>query len=585
VRAVLPQSFRREPARIAGALAALYLAIMTAWLCLLGVPVHQPLTPAEIHARGGFSYSADLAPMGGYWVRIPGDTNEAPERASLTLYEDGTALGPAHAMHDDIANSGMGRYSLWSSTSFLIFSTSDNSDPRSNGRTYAISGRATLGNGWLVLSAVSLAAAIALGRPWLHWLSASFLAPVRTAAIIVASTVAAVIVVLIGVELAFRAITPFENTVWPARHVPEVGFLFEPNARVQYTNLLDYWVVSNANSLGFLDREPRAPDPRGCHVAIVGDSMVEAAQVPLEDRLQSQLEAMAAERHPGWRLTASAFGYSGTGQLNQIPFYDRFARAQQPDVVVLVAVANDFANNSTVLESVRNGWHPEHPPRLFARGDTNGAFEFIPVATDWRDHLLPISPPREPADCALCDLDRRLEGASLLYRWVKLKLRLLGWNWGLDTRQPDASMQRKLWLEDHVQPLASGLSAWNGQPDMDAMFNEPRLPPIFEEAVALTGYALDEFKARTSRDGATLVMLTSSTMSGRYLERFRTLTAARGIPLLDQNDWLRRTEEDGRNLHFRHDGHWNARGHEIAAAMVLDFLERHPETCRDRPSR
>ncbi|BCA54216.1 hypothetical protein W02_13560 [Nitrospira sp. KM1] len=46
-------------------------------------------------------------------------------------------MGPRHALHADIAGDGKGRYSHWGSG--VIFASSDNSDPRSNGRRYGIS--------------------------------------------------------------------------------------------------------------------------------------------------------------------------------------------------------------------------------------------------------------------------------------------------------------------------------------------------------------------------------------------------------------------------------------------------------------
>jgi hypothetical protein len=48
--------------------------------------------------------------------------------------EDDRVLGPGQALHDDIRRHGAGRYSHWERT--LYFSTSDNSDPNANGRSY-----------------------------------------------------------------------------------------------------------------------------------------------------------------------------------------------------------------------------------------------------------------------------------------------------------------------------------------------------------------------------------------------------------------------------------------------------------------
>jgi hypothetical protein len=62
------------------------------------------------------------------------DSNENPSISTLVLLENERLLRPEHAVHDDICNTGGGRYSHW--ISCLYFSTSDNSDPNTNGRRY-----------------------------------------------------------------------------------------------------------------------------------------------------------------------------------------------------------------------------------------------------------------------------------------------------------------------------------------------------------------------------------------------------------------------------------------------------------------
>jgi hypothetical protein len=63
-----------------------------------------------------------------------------PTASSLQLFENTVRLGLAHSPLAEISGLGGGRYSHWggSTTSNLIFSTSDNSAPRTNGRTYTI---------------------------------------------------------------------------------------------------------------------------------------------------------------------------------------------------------------------------------------------------------------------------------------------------------------------------------------------------------------------------------------------------------------------------------------------------------------
>ena len=81
----------------------------------------------------------NLKSDGGYAYKISesianGDANGALTKSILKLYENGKEIGPAHTTHEEIRKQGKGRFSHWGST--LIFSASDNTDPRKNGRTY-----------------------------------------------------------------------------------------------------------------------------------------------------------------------------------------------------------------------------------------------------------------------------------------------------------------------------------------------------------------------------------------------------------------------------------------------------------------
>jgi hypothetical protein len=79
----------------------------------------------------------DLRPeLGKCWLatidpRVPSDADIG---SVLVVLEDGLPLARAHAGHDEIRQLGRGRYSHWSGT--IYFATSDDSDPRTNGRSY-----------------------------------------------------------------------------------------------------------------------------------------------------------------------------------------------------------------------------------------------------------------------------------------------------------------------------------------------------------------------------------------------------------------------------------------------------------------
>jgi pectate lyase len=76
-------------------------------------------------------------------LRVSGDSNEQPTVSTLQLYENGVKLGPAHAVHNDIRETGKGAFSHWGID--LYFSASDNSSPINNGRkyTYTLTGTTT----------------------------------------------------------------------------------------------------------------------------------------------------------------------------------------------------------------------------------------------------------------------------------------------------------------------------------------------------------------------------------------------------------------------------------------------------------
>jgi hypothetical protein len=63
------------------------------------------------------------------------EKNDADQHSPVVLYEDGKPLGPAHSMYTDITSKGGGRYTHLKGVG-MVFSTSDNTDPRKNGRHY-----------------------------------------------------------------------------------------------------------------------------------------------------------------------------------------------------------------------------------------------------------------------------------------------------------------------------------------------------------------------------------------------------------------------------------------------------------------
>lgn len=161
VRLTLPHSPAVVSALLSGrralpapALAAVtVLGVAAMWLNLIGLPDTHELIPATLSPEMGNAYVAFLPRLPPFVS--PGDSASAPTRSNLRLFESNTPLVP-HTLHEVIRHGQGGTYSHWGDR-YIIFSASDHSDPRSNGRSYRIERRLYLSD-WLAFPLMLLAA-------------------------------------------------------------------------------------------------------------------------------------------------------------------------------------------------------------------------------------------------------------------------------------------------------------------------------------------------------------------------------------------------------------------------------------------
>ena len=100
------------------------------------ISMRLQIDPGQIVQYGDKGPNAYTCPLPAWAGQ--GDTSGKPARSKLKLTEDGIPLGLPHSIHEKIWLEGKGRYSHWNDS--LIFSSTDNSDPRINGKTYVITG-------------------------------------------------------------------------------------------------------------------------------------------------------------------------------------------------------------------------------------------------------------------------------------------------------------------------------------------------------------------------------------------------------------------------------------------------------------
>ena len=123
----------------------------------------------------------------------------------------------------------------------------------------------------------------------------------------------------------------------------------------------------------------------------------------------------------------------------------------------------------------------------------------------------------------------------------------------------------------------------------DPFLHAQDLPPVYEDALDFTGFALDQFRERADRDGAALVILSTHSMGTRgdlAFDRLTALAEPRGIPIIDQYDYIARQGAEPTDAIWEHDGHWNAAGHRWAAEALLEYLKENQAICttRKRPT-
>lgn len=327
-------------------------------------------------------------------------------------------------------------------------------------------------------------------------------------------------------------------------------------------------------------------------MALIGDSFLVARQVPIAQKVHVRLEAELATKVAHLGVTTSAFGLLDAGQIAQLPLYDHYARRLSPGVLVLVFVGNDFANNSATLSALRargpQGRDPRRQPRLTAAPDGRGGFVLRPPQHPGHPHHRGTTAsepatllgswlgwlPEEVREPLLRDIRR-----SWFVEWLRARLRQRAEHERHETRDLRAGRSDLLLWPDHERLLEAG--PITGADLEGRAFATDPLAPIYQEALALTGFGLDQFQARAERDGAKLLILATHDVK-RYGERVFTrlaaLAAARDIPVIDQADYIERQGASPADADWPTDGHWNAAGHLWAAEALAEHFAQHEGT-------
>lgn len=366
--------------------------------------------------------------------------------------------------------------------------------------------------------------------------------------------------------------------------MPGVGFLIKPNSEVKTTDQNEFWTVSQANSLGFLDREPPSPEraAESCHIAVLGDSFVEAAEVPINDKMQVRLEELAQNKLPDLDVTTSAFGIASAAQVTQLPFYDHYAKNLRPDLLVLVFSFNDFSDNFSLFRYTGSRWDPDHPPSYYAKRSTSGKIELHPPDPNYASYKRDLWNP----------FAINVFPDTFLGIWLNQKLGPVHGNLALLLRhEPHLFAQdiESLLRRSHHAALADTWTpTTRGELWLRFLSRDP--PPVVQEALDFTEFGLDEFKKRADSDHFSLVILATHTLSDlpaylsveadwSWFDLLNDLVKEKGIPVIDQSRHILQKGRSIEEAYFSHNGHWNELGHQWAAETIFAYLKQNQDVC------
>ena len=377
-----------------------------------------------------------------------------------------------------------------------------------------------------------------------------------------------VLLVLVGLGLGFLPIEiglrlagpniPLDLTMarFQVYH-PVYGFFHRPGVS-GWLRTGEFTSYVKFNSRGLRGPEVAVPKPAGTfRVLVLGDSVVEGAQVAQEDTMAARLGPELARRGLADRVETINAGVAGFGTGQELLYLEREGLQLEPDLVVLVfTIANDTGDNGL---SIARRWKLAAERRPF----------FV-VGADDELHLLPFqAPPPEPFEGVRAFLRDR----SVLFNVLEL------WAVGKTVARAQGSVVPPLDAEKEVYLREIG-DDWQQAWDITE-----RLLARVDEVAARIGAPLVVVLAptqwQTYDDLWRGFIGTTGRADRRYSmtapnERLAEIAERRGLRMLDLLPAFRREVAAGAPpVHFRRDGHWAEHGHRVAAREVADYVFQH----------
>ena len=387
----------------------------------------------------------------------------------------------------------------------------------------------------------------------------------------IAKTLLGLVVAVVGVlfgalalEMAVRAAVPVSDFFY--EFDPYVGLKGVPNkhGRAVKRGIFDTAVVMNSH--GFRDREhayQKVPGTR--RVALLGDSFIEALQVPLESSVTPLLEAKIRERVAGVELIN--LGLSGFGTGREYLMLREYGLRYEPDLVVMFFVGNDISDNSRRLHGKPFLPYPVPAPDGSLARDANGQPRFSAFA-DTTSRLGPVASYLRVHSKGYRALREAIDSSSavngLLYRL------------GLMSTPPEqvnrpSASNFGFYEIYRLNPTPAWAEAWSLTEGMLVATRDLAASRGAHFAVVLVPSAWEVYpdvweKIKTTVPGMADVPM-DLTLPSRRLGKF---LAAHDIPYVSLLDDFRARAGTSPALYVVGDAHWTAAGHRLASELLAD---------------
>lgn len=341
---------------------------------------------------------------------------------------------------------------------------------------------------------------------------------------------------------------------------PLLGWRKGKNASATYRRR-EYTVEVRMNSEGLRDPERSVAPPEGTfRVLALGDSFIEGYTVDQSQTVTQRLESRILDS--GCRAEVISGGTAGYSTDQEYLFYVSDGARYRPSLVLLFFFWND------VIYVDRQDYF----------GTPKPAFEL--GSGEPRIHRYPVKEkPPEPEPGADETEPQNAEGGSALISLIR----------------------ERLWVgAPETHDALARLGLWNPIPKLPPrlemlVYDQRDLAPV-EDAWEKVGAILKALKKQVEGHGSKLAIAyipgrmeiqEASWQATRQMYRLKDgdwkLTKVRDkirgfgttldIPVIDIGPALHEAEEPFNSTYFAFDGHWNARGHDVAAQAVFDWMK------------